>query len=121
MNSRSKLHVLTHLAWSMLCSATCLCFMQTAAAGEPGDAPTVKVYYGDLNLQRPASIASLYRRIERAAERVCTRTNGNAVQQKYSARKCTELAIDRAVVNINMPALAKHAAEMKLRESERTG
>ena len=118
MNARSNRLAAT-LAGSMLCAAACLAG-QPAVAEESG-VPTVKVYYGDLNLQRPASIVSLYRRIERAAERVCIRNNSRAVQQAHSARACTDQAIDRAIVSINMPALAKHASEIRARASEASG
>ncbi|GFE80203.1 hypothetical protein GCM10011487_22030 [Steroidobacter agaridevorans] len=111
MNARSRLN-LKQLTLSVLCATACLASTATVSAGNasPNDVPRVTVYYGDLNLQQPASVVSLYRRIERAAKRVCARPNGRDLQQVYAARKCAEEAIDRAVLSINMPTLAQYAS-----------
>jgi UrcA family protein len=110
MNARSRLN-LKPLTLSVLCATACLASSATVLArnADTNDVPRVTVYYGDLNLQRPASVASLYRRIERAAKRVCARPNAIELRQVYAARKCTEEAIDRAVISINMPTLAQYA------------
>jgi UrcA family protein len=108
MNARFRLN-LKQLTLSVLCATACLASTATVSA-RPNDVPRVTVYYGDLNLQRPAAVASLYRRIERAAKRVCARPNARDLGQVYAARKCTAEAIDRAVVGINMPTLAQYAA-----------
>jgi UrcA family protein len=117
------MNALSRLIWPILSAAACLACAQTAMAAEPErtDVPSVKVYYGDLNLQRDEAVASLYRRIERAAERVCERPNERAVQQIYATRKCTETAIERAVASINMPALTRHAARTKASATAATG
>lgn len=111
MNARSALNI-KHLTWPLLCAAACLASTAPAMAADPetGDVPSVTVYYGDLNLQQPASVATLYQRIRRAAERVCARTNDRDLRQTHAARKCAEQSIDRAVVSIDMPTLARYAA-----------
>lgn len=117
------MNALSRLTWPILSVAACLACAQTAIGEEQErtDVPSVKVYYGDLNLQRDEAVASLYRRIQRAAERVCERPNERAVQQIYATRKCAETAIERAVVSINMPALSKYAARTKASASAATG
>lgn len=102
---------LKKLALPVLCATACLASTATVHAGnvDKRAVPSVTVFYGDLNLQRPASIASLYHRIKRAAERVCARPNGRDLAQAYAANKCTEEAIERAVGSSNMPSLAQYA------------
>ena len=124
MNARANPHRFSSLA-GIICIATGAISMQ-AALGEEANVSadkdrTVAVYYGDLNLQRPASIASLYRRIERAAERVCMRPNFGLVQQKHAVRNCMTTTIDRAVVSIDLPALDKYAAQVKAGLIETSG
>jgi len=114
---------LKQLTLSILCAAACLASTATVLAGDAGmhDVPRVTVYYGDLNLQQPASAASLYRRIERAAKRVCARPNAIELRHVYTARKCTEEAINRAVGSINMPTLAQYVARTKAGASASAG
>jgi UrcA family protein len=116
MNARSCLN-LSRLTWPILCATACLACASTvlAADASPGDVPSVTVYYGDLNLQKTEGVASLYRRIQRAADRVCARTNSRDLRQIQATRKCTDEAIDRAVVSVNMPALDRYAARSKAR------
>jgi hypothetical protein len=49
------------------------------------------------------------------------RANYASVQQKHAVRRCAAEAIDRAVVSINLPALAKYAAQTKAGVPETTG
>jgi len=49
------------------------CAGQWAAAADPtSETPTLKVFYGDLNLERPEGAAALYRRLRVAADTVCS-------------------------------------------------
>lgn len=116
MNARSRLN-LTRLTWPMLCAAACLASTAPAVAGDAdtGAVPRVTVYYGDLNLQKSESVATLYRRIERAAKRVCARPNAGDLRQIQAARQCAREAIDRAVVTVDMPALAQYAMRTRTR------
>jgi UrcA family protein len=67
------------------------------------------VHFGDLDVDRPAGAAVLYRRIQMAAERVC-----GEPQQVGSFmisgvwRACVAQAIDRAVVAVDRPALTAY-------------
>jgi UrcA family protein len=67
------------------------------------------VHFGDLNVDRPAGAAVLYRRIRRAAEGVCgeEREPGtHMVSQQW--RSCVAQAIDEAVVSLDRPALTAY-------------
>ncbi len=63
------------------------------------------VSYGDLNLQRDDGVAVLYRRIQVAANKVCTQVNGRMPQVIQRERECAADATSRAVAKVGVPAL----------------
>jgi UrcA family protein len=76
------------------------------AADADYDIPKQVVKFGDLNVSSSAGAATLYRRIQRAAERVCggpldVRELSIAVRSKA----CIAQAIERAVKDVHTPAL----------------
>ncbi len=80
-------------------------------AGESGaDAPKISVYYGDLNLDNPTGIAQLYRRVERAAARLCERPGARSAQSMGQARACQAETVARAVSTLHVPQLAQYYA-----------
>jgi UrcA family protein len=70
--------------------------------------PREKVSYADLNLSRPEGAARLYRRIERAAAKVCVTFDGGHLSNRPRRRSCIEQAVARAVAAVGVPALTDH-------------
>jgi UrcA family protein len=73
------------------------------AAAMPGEARHEVVRFAELDLTRPAGAQELYRRIQRAAHKVC---------ETYGPRgydhSCAEHAIARAVATVGAPLLRAH-------------
>ena len=61
------------------------------------------VRYSDLDLTRAAGAATLYRRISAAARDVCEPVNS----QRWAVNKCVDLALARAVADVDAPALTE--------------
>lgn len=91
----------------LLTACSCL----PALADEP--LPSKSVTYADLNLKSHAGVATLYKRIERAAIEVCDIPQGTLLL-KFEAeiRACRADAADRAILSANLPTLnAMHLAK----------
>lgn len=80
----------------------------TAGAAPNAPIPREKVSYADLNLSRPEGAARLYRRIERAAAKVCIAFDDHQLSNRARRRSCVEEAIARAVAAVGVPALTHH-------------
>jgi UrcA family protein len=98
---------------------------QAHAAAPPSvlnqDTFSTTVHFADLNLDHPAGITALYRRLNIAAERGCgePRLTGSHVISPYW-HNCVAQAVDGAVLVLDRPALsAYHRAHTK--QSERNG
>jgi len=73
---------------------------------QPSD-PAQVVVFADLNLNSQSGLAILYKRIQRAASEVCKFPPPRRELRFVSERKaCTERALDRAVQQVGVPALA---------------
>ena len=73
------------------------------------DVNQTTVHFGDLNIDHTAGAAVLYRRIQRAAERVCgERQLTGSHQVSPSWRRCVAQAVDRAVVAVDRQALTDY-------------
>ena len=68
-----------------------------------GTSTTVK--FGDLNLQNPAGTEALYRRIQRAANKVCGDTRDIHNLNDFARRECVERAVAKAVSDVNNRSL----------------
>jgi UrcA family protein len=79
-----------------------------AVAGEATRERVVK--YADLNLNNPAGVQTLYRRINAAARAVCGRNDALSIQ-RAKANECTEKAIDDAVTRVNNNNLSAYHAQ----------
>ncbi len=67
---------------------------------------SVAVFYGDLNLDRPAGISTLYSRLETAADTVCSpRQNGRDAALNRDRKACYSDALDTAVYSVGLPGL----------------
>jgi UrcA family protein len=72
----------------------------TSAAAAPGyEVATSTVKFGDLNLNSPEDVATLYARIKAAANEVCEPTDSRSIDTFMRVRHCKEQAIRRAVAD----------------------
>jgi UrcA family protein len=69
------------------------------------DIPQQRVNFADVNLDSPAGVAKLYRRIESAAEQVCVDPAVRDVRRIAQGKLCLQQAIARAIRQIDLPAL----------------
>jgi UrcA family protein len=71
-----------------------------------------RVHFGDLNVERQEGAAVLYRRIERAAERVCgePQLTGSYFISPFW-RSCVRQAVEQAVATVDRPALTAYHRE----------
>jgi UrcA family protein len=77
-----------------------------ALADAPAE-PAKAVKFADLNLNSPQAVATLYQRIERAADQVCQMPRGTLQLKLESELKaCRQDATDRAILQANVPALS---------------
>jgi UrcA family protein len=80
-----------------------------AQAAQPADAaPSVRVAYGDLNLDSEQGNSALYARIVSAARQVCRvgEVDIRELQALASAKACESHAIAQAVSDVHSPKLA---------------
>ncbi len=66
------------------------------------------VHFGDLDLSQDAGVALLYRRIRAAAREVCAAVDEHELYQVELSRRCAQEAIERAVADVNSPALVSY-------------
>ena len=78
------------------------------AADWSGDAPTVTVSYADLNLDKPAGAAALYRRIKVGAKDVCSFLEGRDPHTVMLWDQCMHKAIADAVAKVDRPVLTAY-------------
>jgi UrcA family protein len=65
------------------------------------NAPTRTVHYADLNLNTPAGVSVLYKRIRNAAELVCGDVNSRRLNEAAAARACVSHAVYVSVHSVN--------------------
>jgi UrcA family protein len=77
--------------------------------------PSEVVSYAELNLQSTVGVASLYRRIQKAADKVCEFPPAARQLSLVEVRKsCKARATERAVMQVDVPALsALHLAKTR--------
>lgn len=95
------------------CTALALGVLTSGAAlADPPADPAMAVRFADLNLSSPEAVATLYQRIERAADQVCQLPKGTLqLKLESDLKACRADATDRAVLQANLPALnALHLA-----------
>ncbi|MEJ1962739.1 MAG: UrcA family protein [Gammaproteobacteria bacterium] len=68
----------------------------------------VLVHYADLNMVRSTGAAVLYRRLQSAAEKVCTPINAKDASHQVMFRHCVADAMARAVTEVDQPALGAY-------------
>jgi UrcA family protein len=94
----------------VLCGALTVSMLPATARAADDKFLTQKVSFDDLDISKPAGAKVLYHRIVKAAYVVCP-DYGNLVQQF----KCVDLAIARAVKQVDSPALSAQRSPSVLR------
>jgi UrcA family protein len=78
----------------------------TAAPVTDDSASSEVVRFKDLNLANPKDAATLYKRISRAARNVCWNSLSVADGSRMThAARCYDATMDRAISDVNSPAL----------------
>src|SRR5262249_55150293 len=107
--NRFTLMMLTAALTTALATTAPLAQAADQAADSTAPAPAkMLIHYSDLDLTRPAGAVTLYRRLQTAAETVCTRINGEDVNHKLMFRRCVADALSRAVTEVDQPALGAY-------------
>lgn len=78
---------------------------QVFAAG-PSDPPSITVKFADLNLQAPAGVEALYKRIHRAATQVCELGVDRNLWIMTYDRKCVAATETQAIEKVHNAALS---------------
>jgi UrcA family protein len=79
-----------------------------SAGASAGDAPSVTVRYGDLNLTSQEGIASLYGRIRNAAAVVCSALDGRDRMREMLWHDCYNHAVANAVHTVHNETLSAY-------------
>jgi UrcA family protein len=96
---------------ALLCSATLMA--SGAVAAQPGSATpgdlkeidTVSVHYHNTDLGKEDGAQSLYRRIQKAARRVCHEPDIRELTLYAEYEKCYEVAVNAAVAKVDVSTL----------------
>ena len=112
--NRSMAHPLVS-PFVALALAGSLFALSLAQAGAP-EAPALEVKIGDLDLDKPAGVEVLYKRLQFAAHKVCGPSNVTGTRISVREQQaCAKAAVDNAVHQLNKPALTayheSHAAK----------
>jgi UrcA family protein len=75
-------------------------------AGEPSDLPSITVKFADLNLQTPAGVEALYKRIHSAATQVCDSGGDRNLSILTYDRKCAAATETQAIEKVHNAALS---------------
>ncbi len=93
---------------TLLVLALC-CLTGVASAGDTGPEPARRVVnFADIDVTRSAGVTVLYARLLHAARLVCEPVNDRALSSIALTRRCMEQAVERAVADVNAPALTNY-------------
>lgn len=82
----------------------------TRTAAVSTDIATTTVSYADLNLASQSGVATLYKRLARAADRVCGEHDARSPREHAAFRDCRAASLNRAVQKVGHPGvLALHS------------
>jgi UrcA family protein len=83
---------------------------QIAHGADPTDAARrhIVVHFSDLNPTSIEGATTLYRRLQSAAERVCTQGDTRDLATAFLFKPCVSGAISAAVADINQPSLTAY-------------
>jgi len=77
-------------------------------AGSPPEVRQVVVHFADLDLTKAEGAATIYRRLQDAAEVVCGRREYRNFARTAAVEKCRQSAVAKAVVSVDRPALTEY-------------
>jgi UrcA family protein len=106
MNMNTTIQNTARAAALFLCGAIALCTLQMTARASDDGLPSQRVSYADLDISKPAGAKVLYARIVSAARHVCAISGYRDLGSMQWANKCTDQAIDKAVKDVDSPALS---------------
>jgi UrcA family protein len=94
-----------------MASAAAICVASVTMGAHADEAsvtaPAHTVHYSDLNLNTPAGISVLYKRIRNAAEQVCGDVNSRRLGEAAAAKACVDHAVYVSVHSVNNVKLIK--------------
>jgi UrcA family protein len=90
----------------LLCGAIAVCTLQVTAHAADEGLPSKRVSYADLDISKPAGAKVLYRRIVKAAYQVCEINGYDSFGAAQLVKRCVDHAIDKAVKDVDSPALS---------------
>lgn len=103
---------LLSLAGSAILTLGTLGVLQASAQGDGPHGQAVSYHAEDL--AKPAYAARIYRRIQKAAEKVCDNAPLYNLGERNLLRRCVDESVAKAVADINHPQLnALHSATIK--------
>ena len=79
-----------------------------AAAQFSDQAPSQLVQFADLDVSSSEGATLLYSRIRSAARTVCEPVDARTLEAKIPRHGCEDQAVERAVAQVNAPALARY-------------
>jgi UrcA family protein len=85
-----------------------LLLTELSIAAADDDAPSVTVRFHDLNLNSPEGVASLYGRIQRAADQVCHSLKSRDLERESYWNDCFNHAVANAVRSANNAPLSAY-------------
>jgi UrcA family protein len=94
------------LVASAILGSAAIGFAPAASAAAAAVPPQVTVKFADLNVSTSQGAAALYRRIEYAAQEVCSRMYVSTEAYKHYKSSCLQKVIGDAVVKVDRPALS---------------
>jgi UrcA family protein len=96
------------MTWAILAAvSTTMLVGVTQAAGSDDIVPNQMVTYKDLNLNSSEGTQVLYKRIQRAANKVCGEFDPRDLQAKNVKKTCVDQAISQAVAAVDSPMLTR--------------
>lgn len=109
MNWNTKTESTIYVAFSAAVILTCMFAVGTSfAAVRDDEVPSETVKFQDLNLEHPAGIAALYKRIHTAAQHVCAEQESRDLTNLQRVKACETQAEGRAVAQLNIAALTAY-------------
>ena len=104
---RARSRLLDNLARAGV-AALAVCSVALSSGAAADETPTLKVFYGDLNLERPEGAAALYRRLRVAADTVCSPVDSTRPQWLQRFEDCMRKSIADAVAKVDNPVLTAY-------------
>jgi UrcA family protein len=111
MNSKARDGWIVSAALSLAWAGIGMIATHAASAAEAPKQEIVNVR--DLELNRPADVAQLYKRLRAAARNVCAPYNPGETGNKVTWDRCRDATLARAIERLNLPALTMyHSAKV---------